>query len=144
MPAARDVMEKTFAALERRDRAAALACFAPDAVLFDPHYPQPKMQGIAEIAEGIDWGLSVMKRFGFTIERFFASEDGLSGAVEVDTNHTLNVGGDLRFPQVFIVETRDGLITALRAYEPYGPNGIGGFFLGFERLKRRLSGKKTK
>ena len=140
---AREIMEKTFRALETRDRAALLACFAPDARLFDPHYPQPTMQGIAEIAEGIDWGLKGVKRFGFTIVHYFGSDDGQSGCVEVDTNHTLNVGGDLHFPQVFIVETKAGLISRLQAYEPYGPNGIGGAFLGFERLKRRLSGKKT-
>lgn len=139
---ARDILEKTFRALEARDRAASLACFAPDAVLFDPHYPQPRMQGMAEIGEGLDWGLSVMKRFGFGVVHFFGSEDGLSGAVEVDTDHTLKSGQNLKFPQVFVVETKDGLITRLQAYEPYGPNGIGGMFLGLERLKRRFSGKR--
>jgi ketosteroid isomerase-like protein len=143
MTQARDILERTFRALESRDRVAALACFAPDAVLFDPHYPQPRMEGIAEIAEGLDWGLSVMKRFGFRTKHVFGSHDGLSGAFEVDTDHTLNAGQNLKFPQVFVVETRDGLITALRAYEPYGPNGIGGIFLGLARLRRRLAGKKT-
>ncbi|MFH1796668.1 MAG: nuclear transport factor 2 family protein [Pseudomonadota bacterium] len=143
MSQARAVLERTFRALEARDKAAVLACFAPDAVLFDPHYPQPLMAGLAEIEEGIDWGLSVMKRFGFRTRHFFGSEDGLSGAVEIDTDHMLSSGQNLKFPQVFVVETKDGLITGLRAYEPYGPNGIGGFFLGLARLRRRLSGKKT-
>jgi len=140
---AREVMERTFKALHERDRAAVLAVFAPDAVLFDPHYPQPLMTGLSEIGEGIDWGLKGVKRFGFTIVNYFGSPDGTSGCVEVDTNHTLAVGQVLHFPQVFIVETRGGLISRLQAYEPYGPNGIGGAFLGFERLKRRLAGKKT-
>ncbi|MDP3896886.1 MAG: nuclear transport factor 2 family protein [Mesorhizobium sp.] len=143
MAQARDILERTFRALEARDKAAALAAFAPDALLFDPHYPQPRMQGLAEIAEGLDWGLSVMKQFGFRTVHFFGSEDGQSGAFEIDTNHVLNTGQALSFPQVFIVETKDGLITRLQAYEPYGPNGIGGLFLGFERLKRRFTGKKT-
>lgn len=141
MAEAREILERLFRALEARDRDAALAGFAPDAVLFDPHYPQPRMQGRDEIAEGLDWGLSVMQRFGFRTVHFFGSEDGKSGAFEIDTNHTLKSGQNLVFPQVFVVETRDGLITALRAYEPYGPNGIGGVFLGIERLKRRLWGK---
>lgn len=143
MSQARAAVERTFRALEARDKATVLACFAPDAVLFDPHYPQPLMSGLAEIEEGIDWGLSVMKRFGFRTRHFFGSEDGLSGAFEIDTDHTLNSGQNLKFPQVFVAETRDGLITGLRAYEPYGPNGIGGFFLGLARLRRRLSGRKT-
>ncbi len=140
---ARDLIDKAFRALQERDRDGILACFAPDAVLFDPHYPQPLMKGTAEIAEGIDWGLKGVKRFGFTIVNYFASEDGTACCVECDTNHTLAVGGDLHFPQVFIVETKAGLISRLQAYEPYGPNGIGGAFLGFERLKRRLAGKRT-
>jgi len=143
MSQARDVLERIFRALEARNRPAVLACFAPDAVLFDPHYPQPRMEGIAEIAEGIDWGLSVMKRFGFRTKHFFGSDDGLSGAFEIDTDHTLNAGQNLKFPQVFVVETKGGLITGLRAYEPYGPNGIGGMFLGLSRLRRRLAGRKT-
>ena len=48
----------------------------------------------------------------------------------------------VKFAQVFIVEARGGLIHRLHAYEPYGPNGVGGFFLGLERLKRRFSGKR--
>lgn len=143
MSQARDILEEVFRAIEKRDRTAIMACFAPDAVVFDPHYPQPRMHGRAEIAEGIDWGLSVMKRFGFRTKRFFASEDGLSGAAEVNTDHTLKAGQNLKFPQVFVIETKDGLITALRAYEPYGPNGIGGLVLGLSRLGRRLQGKKT-
>lgn len=143
MQPAREILERVFRALEARDKAAALDCFTADADLFDPHYPQPRMKGRAEIEEGVDWGLSVMKRFGFTTVRYFGAEDGLSGALEVDTNHTLGSGQNLVFPQVFIVETRDGLISALRAYEPYGPNGIGGIFLGLSRLKRRISGKRT-
>ena len=142
MAEAKEILERMFRALESRDRDAALATFAPDAVLFDPHYPQPRMQGRSEIAEGLDWGLSVMQRFGFRTVHFFGSNDGKSGALEIDTNHALKSGQNLVFPQMFVVETRDGLVTALRAYEPYGPNGIGGVFLGIERLKRRQKARR--
>ncbi len=137
----RELIQRVFDALGERDQAAMMALVADDAVFFDPHYPKPEMRGKTEIAAGIDWGLSVMKSFGFTIERYFEAEDGLSGCVEVDTHHELKNGQKLHFPQVFIVETDGERITALRAYEPYGPNGIGGFFLGLERLKRRVTGK---
>ncbi|HHZ08904.1 MAG TPA: nuclear transport factor 2 family protein [Rhizobiales bacterium] len=139
-PAVVAVMRRMMAALEVGDKATAMACFAPDAVLFDPHYPKPEMHGRAEIEKGLEWGLSVMERFGFTVETVFLDGTGKKAAFEVDTNHVLKGGRKLRFPQVFIAEERDGLVTALRAYEPYGPNGIGGFFLGLERLKRRIAG----
>lgn len=138
--AALPVMERMIGALEARDTAAVVACFAPDAVFFDPHYPKPEMRGRAEIGAGIAWGLSVMRQFGFRVVNVFAGADGTSLAVEVDTNHVLKNGQKLSFPQVFVVETRDGLVTRLQAYEPYGPHGIGGVLLGIERLKRRLFG----
>jgi ketosteroid isomerase-like protein len=131
--------ERVFRAVESRDIDAALAVMAPDIVLFDPHYPKPDMKGHAEVRAGIEWGLSVMATFGFTIERTFLAADGLSGAFEVHSHHTLKIGKVLRFPQVFVIETKDGLITRLQAYEPYGPNGMGGFMLGLARLKRRIS-----
>lgn len=132
--------EQVFRAIENRDIDKALAAMAPDVLLFDPHYPNPRMNGHAEVRKGIEWGLSVMDRFGFTISNTFLSADGLSGAIEVDSNHTLKIGKVLSFPQVFVFETEAGLITRLQAYEPYGPNGMGGFMLGIERLKRRVFG----
>jgi hypothetical protein len=46
----------------------------------------------------------------------------------------LKGGRSLNFPQVFVFEVRDGLITRLQAYEPYGPGGMVGLFLGVQRL----------
>jgi ketosteroid isomerase-like protein len=132
-------MQSVFDALARRDKAAVLAAFAEDAVLFDPHYPKPEMKGQAEISAGLDWGLSGMKSFGFRIVNFFTSDEG-KAAFEVDTFHVLKIGVKLNFPQVFITEMKDGKFTAMRAYEPYGPNGMGAVFLGASRLKRRLFG----
>lgn len=134
------LVRRMLSALSEGDKATAMACFAGDAVLFDPHYPTPRMQGRGEIEKGLDWGLSVMERFGFTIVTVFLDETGKKAAFEVDTNHVLKGGRKLSFPQVFIAEERDGLVSALRAYEPYGPNGMGGIFLGLERLKRRITG----
>jgi len=53
----------------------------------------------------------------------------------------LKVGKKLDFPQIFVIETDGTRVTRLRAYEPYGPNGMGGVFLGLERLKWKLAGK---
>jgi ketosteroid isomerase-like protein len=135
------LIDKVFRSMEGRDRDGALSAMAPDVLLLDPHYPRPRMQGHAEVAAGLDWGLSVMERFGFATVNTFLAPDGRSGAVEVDTNHVLKGGRKLSFPQVFVVETSDDLISRLQAYEPYGPNGMGGVFLGLERLKRRLTGR---
>lgn len=135
----RGVVERLFRAAEAADIRAALGCFAENGMLIDPHYPNPEMRGRAEIEKGLVWGLSVMKQFGFRIARVFEGADGRSAAFEIDTNHVLKGGQKLSFPQVFVVDVKDGLIVSMRAYEPHGPNGIGGFFLGLERLKRRFS-----
>lgn len=145
MAAKDDVVALTllvFRAIEARDIDAAIAVMAPDVDIFDPHYPVPKMQGHDEFRAGMAWGLSVMEQFGFTITQTFLSQDGEAAAFEVASHHRLKAGRELSFPQVFIVEARDGLIRRLHAYEPYGPNGIGGFFLGIERLKRRFTGAR--
>lgn len=139
--AAYEIGEALFKALIRADKEASIAFFADDAVIFDPHYPKPAMNGIAEIRAGLDWGFGSMKTFGFDIRHYFPGKDGLSGVFEVDTHHVLKVGKKLDFPQVFVIETDGRKVTALRAYEPYGPNGMGGMFLGLERLKWRISGR---
>jgi ketosteroid isomerase-like protein len=138
--AAYQLMDGIFKALGRGDKEAVMAAFADDAVLFDPHYPRPLMRGKDEIRAGLDWGFGSMRTFGFEIRHYFSGERGGSGAFEVDTHHVLRIGKKLDFPQVFMVETDGEKVTALRAYEPYGPNGIGGLALGMTRLKRRLVG----
>jgi ketosteroid isomerase-like protein len=140
MTTAHELLEATFRALERSDKAAVMALIADDAVFFDPHYPVPEMRGRAAIEKGIDWGIRSMQQFGFTTVRVFSSPDGGSAAFEIDTHHVLKGGMKLNFPQAFFVEAKDGKIIGLRAYEPYGPNGVGGIFLGLSRLKQKLLG----
>jgi hypothetical protein len=101
---------------------AVLACLSDDAVVIDPHYPKP-----------------TMRQLGFPIVSYFEAADGTKAAVEVATSHVLAAGGmKLAFPQVFVIEARDGRITRLRAYTPYGPPGVGGMFLALTRLRRRM------
>ena len=51
----RGVVERLFRAAEAADIRAALACFAENGVLIDPHYPNPEMRGRAEIEKGLVW-----------------------------------------------------------------------------------------
>ena len=138
----RELAERIFAAVEAKDLDGVLSFFADGGVLIDPHYPTPRMVGKAAIADGLRWGFGSMRTFGFTIEKFYAGDDGQSAAFEVASAHVLNAGMRLNFPQAFFLEAREGKITRLQAYEPYGPNGIGGVVLGLTRLKRRLTGKR--
>ena len=102
-----------FDALMRGDKEATIAAFADDAEIFDPHYPRPHMRGKAEIRAGLDWGFGSMKSFGFDIRHYFPGKDGRSGVFEVDTHHVLKIGKKLDFPQIFVMETDGGKVTAL-------------------------------
>jgi ketosteroid isomerase-like protein len=46
------LITRTFAAVEAKDLDAMMSVFADDAVVFDPHFPTPQMQGKADITEG--------------------------------------------------------------------------------------------
>jgi ketosteroid isomerase-like protein len=131
----RDLIERMFAAVEARDVGAVLAFLTDDAILIDPHYPRPRMAGKPAIAEGLRWGFGGMKRMRFSIVHYFESEDGRGAAVEVDTAHVLKNGRPLNFPQAFVFDTCDGLISRIQAYEPYGPGGILGLVLALVRLR---------
>lgn len=113
----------------RKDKAAVLEAFAPDGIFIDPHYPNPQMRGLQEIGAGMDWGFAGMERMQFTVIGSFSSEDGNSGAVETDCEHILAGGRVLSFQQVFVAEMAGGLLTRVRAYEPYGPGGIAMFVI---------------
>ena len=140
----RHLVEQLFRAVEAKDRAGVLALVAPDAVLVDPHYPRPTMRGHAEIGAGLDWGFGGMEQMRFPITHYLESADGTGAAVEVATHHTLPGGRDLRFPQAFFFEVRDGLVTRMQAYEPYGPGGVLGAVLGVQHLVYRLRHRRPR
>ena len=127
------------AAFEAKDLETVLTYFATDAIVIDPHYPVVPMQGKAAIREGFAWAFRTLKQPGFTPRHIWI--EGTTGAIEVETYHRLRGGLETRFPQVFVVETRNGLITRLQAYVPYGPHGLQALFLRLVRLGRRLRGK---
>jgi ketosteroid isomerase-like protein len=126
-------------ALMAKDINAALATFADDAVFIDPHYPEPRMKGRVAIERGFRWSLGSLDKPGFSI-RNSASRDDIS-FFEVDTRHRLKIGLIVVFEQVFVVETREGRIARLQAYEPYPAQGIAGLIRRATRLTWRLSGR---
>ena len=133
-----DLVRRTFATLEARDLQAMMHLFAEEAVVIDPHFPTPRMQGKAAFRKGFQEAMSGMSSFGYTIVNYCESEDGQWAAVETATHHVLKQGIKQNFSQVFIFEVADGSLTRLQAYEPYGPHGILGVFLSLARLANRL------
>jgi len=136
-----DLITRTFATVKAKDLEALMSGFSEDAVVIDPHFPTPKMQGKAVITEGFREAMAAMQSFGYTIVNYFESENGQGAAVETATHHVVKQGMKLNFSQVFVFETADGLITRMKAYEPYGPHGLIGVFLFFARLTKRFSSK---
>ncbi len=126
-------------AFETKDLSAVMALFANDSVVIDPHYPQVEMKGKAAIKQGFEWAFGNIEKPGFTPRHIWTDDTG--GVMEVETHHIFRGGMKLNFPQVFVVETRNGLITRLQSYPSYGPHGIGGTLTAITRLIWRLQGK---
>lgn len=135
-----DDARRMFASFEAKDLPAVMGYFAADAVVIDPHYPQVEMRGAAAIARGFGWAFGNIERPGLTVRRAW-SEDGQSGAVEVATHHLFRGGMRVAFPQVFVVERRDGLITLLQAYPAYGPPGLPGLITRLTRFAWKRRGR---
>jgi ketosteroid isomerase-like protein len=133
------LLRDLLAAFEAKDLERGMSLLAPDAVLIDPHYPKPEMRGRAAITRGMRWAVGTLEKPGFNIRRTWT--EGNTVVAEVDTHHTIRGPVQQKFTQVFVVETRDGKITYLRSYVPYGPHGIGGVVLSLTRLAWRLRGK---
>ena len=132
-------VKESFQAVEAKDIEAFLACLTDDVQFIDPHYPKVQMQGKEEIRAGLTWGFKGLKKLGFTIEKYFESEDGKSVAIEVATAHILPNGKSLNFPQVFIIDIKNKKISRIQAYEPYGPHGMLKIILGVTRLIKKIS-----
>ncbi len=82
------------------------------------------MRGREEIRQGLSWGLNSLEKPGFSVRQIWV--DGDSAVVELDTHHRFKGGIEVKFDQVFVVESRDGKICRLQSYVPYSPPGIGG------------------
>jgi imidazoleglycerol phosphate dehydratase HisB len=77
------------------------------------------MHGKAAIQQGVTFAFGMLKQPGFTIRHFWTMEN--TGAVEVDTHHVLENGAEVQFPQVFVFEIRDDLLSRFQSYAPYPP-----------------------
>ena len=99
------------------------------------------MVGKAEIEKGLTWGMGAMQKMGFPIVNYWENAAEGKIVVEIATAHVLKNGMKLNFPQVFVIELRDNLVTRMQAYEPYGPHGINMIVLGITRLIWKLTGK---
>lgn len=58
MPTIPELTQQLIAAFETKDLPAALALFADDAVVIDPHYPKTEMKGKAAIKQGFEWAFA--------------------------------------------------------------------------------------
>jgi len=135
-----ELVRYLFECMEARDLEGMLKLFTKDAVVFDPHYPIPQMEGIVAIEKGLSWALKTLAKPGFTVRRIWFEEG--HGVVEVHTHHVLSTGMKLDFEQVFLFELQDGLVTRLRAFVPYRPPGIGGWIARVIGFWWRLLGRK--
>ena len=121
----RPLIDRLFRAYEAKDKTAALACYADDVVLVDPHYPGARMEGKAALADSVDWAFENARSLGFTVRHVFLevgdADDVERAVVEVDSHHVWADGTEARFPQLFVFEARDGLVTEVRAYQMYPP-----------------------
>lgn len=133
----RALVEDSLGAVSAKNMPEALAGFAYDGVLIDPHYPRPRMSGHTEIGAGFQWVFAAIRELNFTPLAWYFTDDGRSASVEVTSRHILRNGRELNFDQCFAVDTRDGKISRWRAYTPYAPNGIGGALLSLSKLSYR-------
>jgi hypothetical protein len=133
-----DLFPALLEAFMAKDIEGALKFFAEDAVLIDPHYPEPRMKGLHAIERGLRWGLSSLEKPGFSI-RNRAKVGGIE-FFECDTKHKLSLGPTIAFDQVFVVESRDGRITRLQAYEPYPAPGVAGIIRRASKAMWKLRG----
>ncbi len=124
-----------------KDLEQVLSFFAEDALLYDPHYPVPEMKGKNAIRRGLKWGLGNMEKPGFQIRNCWIDSD--QAVLEVDTHHVFKGGMRINFPQVFVIEVRDGLVTRLQSYVPYPPHGIAGLLSSLTRLWWKIQGKAS-
>ena len=136
---AQEVLEGMLKAFSAKDLPKVMTYFTEDAVLFDPHYPQPRMVGKEAIQQGMAWGMSTLEKPGFKLRKIWADE--ASGVAEVDTHHVIRGNMETKFDQVFVFELRNGKFTRLQSYVPYPPHGIAGVIGNVTNLIWRVQGK---
>ncbi len=115
----KDAAMQLLDAMTDKDMARTLASFTDDAVLFDPHYPNPTMVGKDAIRAGMDFAFGLLKQPKWTVLRSW--ETANSVVLEADTHHELVNGITMEVKQVFVVDVKDGKITHWQSFVPYPP-----------------------
>jgi len=134
----KQLLQHLFDTMIAKDTDGMLKGFHDDAVLYDPHYPVPLMEGKPAIKRGLDWAMGVIVQPGFTITKIW-EEDGI-GLVEVATDHLFKGGKSIQFEQVFRFEIEDDKISRFVAFTPHGPPGIGGLMAALTGWWWKLTG----
>jgi ketosteroid isomerase-like protein len=81
---------RTFASVEAKDLDGTMSLFAEDAVVIDPHFRDPRIEGKAAITRRIPGGDQQSSHsFGYTTVNYLESADGQCAAVETATHHVL-------------------------------------------------------
>lgn len=134
-----ELVKNHFKTVEAKELDSLLEFYHSDAELLDPHYPNVHMKGKDEIRKGLTWGFKSVKTFSFTPDNYFENDDKTSAAVEMASKLELSNGQKLSFTQVFILETKQGKISRLQAYQTYGPHGMHNVALKISRLVDRFN-----
>jgi ketosteroid isomerase-like protein len=134
-----EVFDGMLQAFVSKDLPTCMSYFAEDAIVYDPHYPQPRMVGKAAIEQGIAWGMNSLEKPSFKLRHMWTDEN--SGVAEMDTHHVIKGSMETKFDQLFVCEVRNGKITHLQSYVPYRPHGIAGLIGNISNLVWRLQGK---
>ncbi len=129
-----------FDAVEKKDLNAVLEFYHDDIDFIDPHYPKVHMEGKNEVFKGLTWGFKGVKSFSFSTINYFENKEGTNASVEYASKLELSNGQKLDFQQVFIIETTNGKISRLQAYETYGPHGMHKVMLIVTRIIHKLKG----
>ncbi len=135
----KELLDTFLAALMAKDLPVLMQLFADDAVVYDPHYPQPHMVGKAALEQGLAWSMGTLEKPGFTLRQCWLNDH--SGVAELYTHHVIRGGMEAKFDQVFVFEFRNGKFTRLQAYVPYRPHGMAGLIGQVTGLVWRLQGK---
>lgn len=125
--------------VEAKDLQSVMCFFTENAVFYDTHYPKVRMEGRAEIAEGLCWSFNSLKKFSFNLINTYPSIGGNSVVISVRTTHQLPNGRPLDFPQLFLFEFEGDRIKSLHAYVQYAPHGVVGLMLKIARIRKVIT-----
>lgn len=108
------LMEQVLVNFMAKNREGLLSFLTDDIKLIDPNYPELNIEGKKLVAASIDLAFDILQKPKFTVRRTFLHAE--IGVMEVDCQHRLADGAEVKFRQVFVIETSNGLISSLQIY----------------------------